>query len=1035
MSDVAIQRALQEVEPRLLLVAGRHLARLINRRRDRGEPTPLADDILHRVTRDELLDDDLLRERLPLGPPGDRLIALEPDDLGIHTLPRDRQLRFYWRMLFAEKIEANIPKEATVEPDELAEAKAILELDRRIPADAADDDVRKKYIALATTRAVFEPDSLPLFYPLIPDAASWIGRWSAAIPIQEFLSGSRPAGAADAAMPTAKTPSPAVPSVPATAHAQPSTTPTDLNLVRAALDRQRAGDAEAALSCLRTLLESLRPHVAIDDADRLVHEFAPLLPLAASGDWPHAKRLLADLQTLSLDLAGDLYMVDLPGSILSRGRKPVRRKLTLARNVLRLRKLMSARQHLDRSHLSESDEHRIATHLDGWIETAEAEMRSEIGPVLEAALADSGIEPIGVVETVARDAVVQDWLDKLSDRGFLRFGDVRDAIAKYDLKLPDLAGIREWWSGDALLRLDRRLKNDLDSLYHAAEVYLRWFQRASSLGFGNRVGRWATRYLILPFLSAFLLLESLQHVLHALSGLNSWMSKILAPKSRAVPIADVVRATPAPPEVEPVRADGFDPFDVQLDFNPTEAATVVTQAVTAAPPDASHGLHLVTWPSVIVVGFILMAIFHWPAFRSWSFWLLGRCWRGLVAIVYDIPVAVWNSPTVRSLRNHRISKFLYRRFSTPTALTVMFAFGMWLLGARTKVIAIWALFAFVWMSIFAWTRFGRWFEDRTSHLIGEGWRMLSVNLIPGFIALCADLFRAMLGAIERWLYAVDEWFRFRSPANGPVPSGYAFKALLSLLWFPIAYLVRFSFYLLIEPQVNPIKHFPVVTVSHKVLLPTIPWFSEVFKVSKGLVLGVVWCIPGIFGFLAWEFLANWKLYRASRSRTLRPLAIGHHGESIRGFLRPGFHSGTLPKLFRKIRKAVRKAERSGTALDRHHFDHERHHVELAVKRFVERQLIDLLEHATNRDAFHVVDVATSVRSIRVTLSDDSLLTWTFDGDRIGQSASGGAFEGLAARAGCEVTVDREDWIRTWNAGPTHEPNIHQHDWQLHAKRD
>jgi hypothetical protein len=1034
MTDIAIQRALQEVEPRLLLVASRHLARLINRRRDRGEPTPLADDILHRVTRDELLDDDLLRDRLTDGPPGDRLIALEPDDLGIHTLPRDRQLRFYWRMLLAERIEANVPHEATVEPAELAEAKAILELDRRIPADATDDDVRKKYIALATTRAVFEPDTLPLFYPLIPDAAGWIGRWSAVLAIPEWLSRTRPAGAAEAVMPTAKPPLAAAAAAdPANARAQPSTAPADLNLVRAALDRQRAGDAEAAQASLRALLESLRPHVAIGDADRLVRDWAPLLPLAASGDWPHAKRLLADLQTLSLDLAGDLYLVDLPGSILSMGRKPVRRKLTLARNVLRLRKLMSGRQHLDRSHLGESDEHRIAVHLDGWIETAEAEMRSEIGPVLEAALGASGIHPAGVVETVARDAVVQDWLDKLGDRGFLRFGDVRDAIAKYDLKLPDLAGIREWWSGDALLRLDRRLKDDLDSLYHPAEVYLRWFQRASSLGFGNRAGRWATRYLILPFLGAFLLLESLQHVLHALSGLSAWMSKILAPKPRTPPVTatptvtDMERVPPAPPGNEVVNVDDFNPFDFQLDFNPTEAATVVTQAVTAAPPDSQHGIHLVTWPAVIGVGFVLMALLHGPAFRSWTFRLTGQLWRLIVAIVYDLPIAIWNAPAIRSLRNHPISKFLYRRFSTAAALTVMFASGMWLLGARPKLIAIWALFAFVWMSIFAWTRIGRWFEDRTSQLIGESWRMLSVNLIPGFIALCADLFRTMLGMVERWLYAVDEWFRFRSPSNGPVQSGYAGKALLSLLWFPIAYLVRFSFYLLIEPQVNPIKHFPVVTVSHKVLLPTIPWFSEVFKVSKGLVLGVVWCIPGVFGFLAWEFLANWKLYRASRSRTLRPLAIGHHGESIRGFLRPGFHSGTLPKLFRKIRKAARKAERSGTALDRHRFDHDRHHVELAVKRFVERQLIDLLEHANSHETRNVVGVATSVRTVRVTLSDDSTLTWTFDGDRIRQSASGGAFDGLAARAGCEVTVDREEWIRTWNSGPKREPRTPQRD--------
>ncbi len=40
-----------------------------------------------------------------------------------------------------------------------------------------------------------------------------------------------------------------------------------------------------------------------------------------------------------------------------------------------------------------------------------------------------------------------------------------------------------------------------------------------------------------------------------------------------------------------------------------------------------------------------------------------------------------------------------------------------------------------------------------------------------------------------------------------------------MLWFFVAYVVRFCVNLLIEPQVNPIKHFPVVTVSHKLLWP------------------------------------------------------------------------------------------------------------------------------------------------------------------------------------------------------------------------
>src|SRR5207237_6509609 len=119
---------------------------------------------------------------------------------------------------------------------------------------------------------------------------------------------------------------------------------------------------------------------------------------------------------------------------------------------------------------------------------------------------------------------------------------------------------------------------------------------------------------------------------------------------------------------------------------------------------------------------------------------------------------------------------------------------------------------------------------------------------------------------------------------------------------------------------NPVKHFPVVTVSHKILLPLAlsphP-ATEASTVGQVLVdqfgLAVdranfwafwgIFCVPGIFGFIAWELMANWRLYRANRSEQLRPVMIGSHGETMRGLLRPGVHSGSVPKLFRKLRYA------------------------------------------------------------------------------------------------------------------------------------
>src|SRR5262249_15922089 len=63
-------------------------------------------------------------------------------------------------------------------------------------------------------------------------------------------------------------------------------------------------------------------------------------------------------------------------------------------------------------------------------------------------------------------------------------------------------------------------------------------------------------------------------------------------------------------------------------------------------------------------------------------------------------------------------------------------------------------------------------------------------------------------------------------------------------------------------------------------------------------------------FLFWEMRENWKLYRANRPVTLKPAAVGPQGETVRGLLHLGFHSGTVPRLFGRLRAAERQAARS-----------------------------------------------------------------------------------------------------------------------------
>src|SRR5262249_23092196 len=69
-----------------------------------------------------------------------------------------------------------------------------------------------------------------------------------------------------------------------------------------------------------------------------------------------------------------------------------------------------------------------------------------------------------------------------------------------------------------------------------------------------------------------------------------------------------------------------------------------------------------------------------------------------------------------------------------------------------------------------------------------------------------------------------------------------------------------------------------------------------------------------------------------------PVMIGSHGETMLRLLRPGFHSGTIPKLFAKLRRAERKGRAEGV----HKYHEGLHHVEESVHHFVERELLRLL---------------------------------------------------------------------------------------------
>jgi hypothetical protein len=350
----------------------------------------------------------------------------------------------------------------------------------------------------------------------------------------------------------------------------------------------------------------------------------------------------------------------------------------------------------------------------------------------------------------------------------------------------------------------------------------------------------------------------------------------------------------------------------------------------------------------------LFLLLHVPVFRRGVVLALRFLGRGCRLILVDLPLALLRRPLVRRILDSAFVRWVVQP-AVPAALA-------WLIAGATLV-EPWRWVAggvvLVGFALGLNSRLGRRAQEIAVDAVVRWSHQLTGRIVPSAIKWLLAMFAELIEIVDRGIYRVDEWLRFKV---GQSRLTLVVKGALGLIWAVVAYAVRFSITLFIEPEVNPIKHFPVVTVVAKILLPfseaMISAISAPISQLLGQALGVsiaafiVFILPGLAGFLVWEFKENWRLYRKTRPATLREVQIGHHGETMVGLLKPGFHSGTIPKRFTKLRRAAWKADERGVARHRE----ELHHVEDAIRTFVDRELVSMLNAAP---AFRIVDVAVA----------------------------------------------------------------------------
>ena len=516
--------------------------------------------------------------------------------------------------------------------------------------------------------------------------------------------------------------------------------------------------------------------------------------------------------------------------------------------------------------------------------------------------------------------------------------------------MTDLTSVDEFFLGDPLLRADRLMAASLDGVYPRGPFYLRWLQKVSSLAYGLPWGRGISRYVALPFGLAFLLLKTIDVAIEHM------------------PFARKLNLTPVEVDVPHVTSH----------FEATDTSSV-SDVVPPVVENAHHHVDVIySHRAMLLLGLVIFALIHFPAFRRSVVSLLTTAWTALRIIVMDAPRAILRWKLV-DMMFKSFPMMLFRRFIlAPVTATVIFWWLLPGLGIYPEMNRWWGLAIFLACYLILNSRIGRDTEELAREFFARTWYRIRVHLVMGLFTLIIDIFNALMDGLERLLYAVDEWSRFRS---GESNLTLGVKAVFGLIWSFVHGVIRFCVTLLIEPQVNPIKHFPVVTVSHKLVITTltVPIASvlqTIFDKPTAFTVTflILTSIPGVFGFLAWELKENWRLYRANRSRKLKPVLIGDHGETLLRLLCPGFHSGTIPRLFAKLRRAARRDATVPASNKRTKFATRLQHESTAVRHFIEREFVSLLhESKTFCDASIVVgEVVLTTNQVLVTIQNAEL---------------------------------------------------------------
>lgn len=893
-----LQQALEKVDPAVLLVPPSVLEYLIQKV---GKLPPWSWNTPHQhcftVDR-QMLFLYFNQEELAVEPdrllPATLILLPRPAPEALKSRDSGDLLMKYWRRLFHARIHLALSAEGKLTAEsvqqrieqigaaEFAEIRQVLSQEKYLLPGADDKEQYIEFAAVYLEMRQFAPLLVPSYFPGIRDQQAMERLLAEDVNATELFEQTRPAGAA---MPT---PRPESHSDDTHQYfrklmAKAGQAIAAGNTARAAILQRQAArvapdpaatEAEAKQT-LKTLIARLRAALPLTELELTDwhHNLSMLLDKADQGSRPVEAALLFDLQKLCLEHERDIFVLDLVSWFLAVGKQPIKRSLPRQKPILIIRHLRSAIGRLPRARLSDDDRERIGKMLHKSLTQREERLRLEFRGILASAFQDAGLQPKNLPERAAYHKLLEELLDRIAAEGFLSFADLRDAIARNQLKLADLSDPQAFIRGDNLLRLDRRLAALLDGVYRPSEIYVRWLERLSALSFGTGAGRFFTYYATIPLGASFLLLEGINVVF----GRMPWLMFL---------------------------------------------------------------------PLYLLLSGFFQALLHRRRFRQACVEAGQMVWRGTLVVLIDFPTwLIQASPLSMALRTWSFQLF-YWYLLKPLIICGL----IWYFRPDTMDTVFGMVIVFLAANFVLNSRPGQAVAEALKQGVITFIELLRGGLIPGLVRLTVSIFREIIHLMEYLLAIVDEWLLFRT---GQGRAMMVTRTLLGVLWWPISYVSRFYMVVLIEPGINPVK-FPFSSFAAKFIYPLFlvqaQALDQLSPAVKWVVVATVWLLPDAVTFLFWELKENWSLFAANRSRFLKPAIVGAHGETVPRLLRPAFHSGTVPKLFARLRQADRQAQATGNWSGVRDCRERLSAVAEALQRFADRDLVFFLEKVNGWDA-------------------------------------------------------------------------------------